>query len=82
MRIAAADRVYKVKKLRPIHANCKCTVAPVTTEHDPGDELNKADLQKLYDEAGGTLAAHLKRTRYRQAWLCVSSESTGPTVSR
>lgn len=65
MCIAAADRVYKASELRPIHANCKCTIAPITSQHDPGDELNKADLKQLYADAGGTSAAHLKRTRYK-----------------
>lgn len=63
--IAAADQIYKASQLRPIHANCKCTVAVITEDHDPGDELNKTDLAKLYEEAGGTSAAHLKRTRYK-----------------
>jgi hypothetical protein len=63
--ITASDRVYKVGELRPIHANCKCTIAPVTEEHDPGDDLNKVDLAALYDDGGGTSGAHLKRTRYQ-----------------
>ncbi len=63
--IASSDRVYKVGELRPIHADCKCTVAPVTAEHDPADDLNQVDLNALYDAGGGTSAAHLKRTRYQ-----------------
>lgn len=63
--IAAADRIYHAKKLRPIHALCKCTISPVTADHDPADELNQADLTQLYKDAGGTSAAALKRTRYK-----------------
>lgn len=65
MCIAAADRVYHVGTLMPIHKNCKCTIAPVTTDHDPADTLNTADLKTLYKHAGGTSVAHLKRTRYQ-----------------
>lgn len=63
--IAASDRLYIVRELLPMHANCKCTSAPVTEEFDPADELNKADLRQLYRDAGGTSRAHLKRTRYK-----------------
>lgn len=63
--IAAADRVYTVRDLLPIHGRCKCTVAAVTAEFDPADVLNKADLDQLYGAAGGTSGAQLKRTRYQ-----------------
>jgi hypothetical protein len=63
--IAAADRIYHVAELLPIHAHCKCTIAAVTENHDPGDDVNQADFKALYKAAGGTSAAHLKRTRYQ-----------------
>lgn len=65
MCIAASDRIYKVGELLPIHANCKCTIAAVTEDYDPADDLNAVDLNQLYKQAGGTSAAHLKRTRYK-----------------
>lgn len=65
MCIAAADRLYKVSELMPIHAHCKCTVAAVTEDHDPADEANSVDLNRLYKDARGTSVAHLKRTRYQ-----------------
>lgn len=65
MCIVAADRVYSTGSLMPIHARCKCTVAPIVGEDDPGKELNAADLKAMYDAAGGTDAASLKRTRYQ-----------------
>ena len=64
--VAAANQVYRVTELLPIHNRCKCTIAPVTTAHDPGHTLNRDDLDKLYEHAGGTTSgAALKRTRYQ-----------------
>lgn len=34
--------------------NCKCTVAPITSEHDPGLKLNDSDLMTIYKAAGKT----------------------------
>lgn len=65
MCIAASDRLYKIAELLPIHAHCKCTIAAVTDEYDPADDLNAVDLNALYKDAGGNTVAHLKRTRYR-----------------
>jgi len=63
--VAASDRIYKVEDLKPIHNRCRCETLPITKDNDPGDELNQADLNQLYKDAGGTYAADLKRTRYR-----------------
>lgn len=63
--IAAADRIYKVADLMPIHDRCKCTAAAVTDEFDPADELNSTDLGELYRLSSGTSAAELKRLRYQ-----------------
>lgn len=69
--IAASDRLYHIADLQPIHARCKCETAAVTTEHDPGNQLNGADLAELYRAAGGiggdptTAAPSLKRVRYQ-----------------
>jgi hypothetical protein len=63
--IAAADQKYKVGTLNPIHGNCKCTIAAVTDEFDPADDVNAADLSALYKQSGGTSGAHLKRVRYQ-----------------
>jgi hypothetical protein len=65
MCIAASDRIYKVAELLPLHAHCKCTIAPVTEDHDPADDVNAVDLRQLYKHAGGNTVAHLKRTRYQ-----------------
>ncbi|ORA25174.1 hypothetical protein [Mycobacterium aquaticum] len=65
MCIAASDRIYYVAELMPIHAHCKCTIAAITEDYDPADDLNAVDLNQLYKDAGGTSSAHLKRTRYK-----------------
>jgi len=64
MCIAAADRIYHIKELMPLHLRCKCTVAAITAAHDPGDDANSIDLKTLYEHAGGKTVSHLKRTRY------------------
>ena len=69
--IAASDRIYTVATLMPIHPpSCKCKTMPIVGDNDPGRSLNKADLKRLYADAGGddgpsTAAKDLRRTRYR-----------------
>lgn len=63
--IAAADRWYSTAALLPLHANCKCGVAPAGSDYDPGFQLNSDDLKKLYEQAGGTTAAALKNVRVK-----------------
>lgn len=65
--IAAADRIYHVSELMPVHDNCHCTVLPVLAGgEDPGHTLNQQELADLYAAAGGSTAAEkLKRTRYQ-----------------
>lgn len=62
--IAAADREYHVDRLMPIHVGCHCGVLPITDAHDPGLQLNKEDLGRLYAAAGGTERDKLKRVHY------------------
>lgn len=92
--VAAADRVYKISELRPIHDRCKCTIAAVTTEHDPGYTLNQDDLDRLYVHAAetaptetvygyerqalSTSAKALKKTRYQ----IVHHNEYGPVLTR
>lgn len=63
--IAASDRIYNIGELMPIHAHCKCTIAAITEDFDPADDLNAVDLSALYKDAGGTGSALLKRARYK-----------------
>lgn len=62
--VVAADRVYRIEELMPIHDRCKCEVLPIIGRADPGLRLNRDDLDRLYAAAGGTTAgAALKRIR-------------------
>ncbi|CAM4323759.1 hypothetical protein NONI108955_20835 [Nocardia ninae] len=63
--VAASDRLYKTDAMKAIHDHCRCETLPVTADDDPGDELNRDDLDRLYDEAGGNSKFQLKRTRYK-----------------
>lgn len=64
--VAAATRLYGKTEPLPIHARCNCVPMPVYDRRDVADEVNQADLERLYRESGGTTdAASLKRTRYQ-----------------
>lgn len=52
--VVAADRVYHVKDLQPIHDRCCCETLPIIGSLDPGLTLNAADLEALYGAAGST----------------------------
>jgi hypothetical protein len=62
--IAASDRIYHRGDLMPLHARCVCSLLPVVNGIDPGRSLDGEALGKLYEAAGSTKAADLKRTRY------------------
>lgn len=68
--VAASHRLYHIADLKPIHEGCHCTVTPATDENDPGREINDADLQLVYDEAGTTDGRTLKQVR-------VTADDTG-----
>ena len=59
----ASTRTYHTSALMPLHSNCKCGVAPITTTNDVGKDISDADLQRFYDLAGGNTAADLKSIR-------------------
>lgn len=52
--VVAADRVYKVEHLMPLHDRCVCETLPVVGDFDPGLNLNASDLRRIYEAAGGT----------------------------
>jgi hypothetical protein len=52
--VVAADRLYHVEFLNPIHDRCVCEVLPVIGDMDPGLFLNQSDLDRIYRAAGGT----------------------------
>ncbi len=61
--VVAADRVYRVQDLLPLHARCVCEVLPVIGDQDPGFSLNSDDLRQVYRAAGGTSRAALREVR-------------------
>lgn len=63
--IVASSRLYSVSELMPLHANCKCTVSPVTATQDLGLRLNRDDLNAIYNAAGGTDAKQLTQLRIK-----------------
>lgn len=76
--VVAADRVYTIKDLMPLHSNCHCTVLPITAKHDPGLRLNKDDLEAIYKKAkGSTKGADLRQVRV----LTLSNNEIGPVLS-
>lgn len=76
--IAASDRIYHKHVLMPIHNRCHCSVSPIMRNGaDPGNSLNNLDLGDLYQAAGSTSAADLKRTR----WQVDDFGELGPTLS-
>jgi hypothetical protein len=68
--VAAADRIYHVDDLMPIHTNCQCApMMIVRGKGDPARIFNGADTTELYRRvlaaAGSTAADKLKNTRIR-----------------
>lgn len=61
--VVASNRVYKSGQLLPIHDLCNCETLPITSDNDPGRELNQDDLNAIYEAAGGNTAADLLKTR-------------------
>ncbi len=59
----ASHQRYRLDELMPIHDRCKCQTMPITEDEDPGGAINRADLNRLYEAAGSTLAQDLKRVR-------------------
>lgn len=60
--VVAADRVYHIEALLPLHLRCRCEVLPILGEQDPGIVLNNDDLQAIYEAAGGTGGEVVKDT--------------------
>jgi hypothetical protein len=62
--LVASDRVYGVRDLQPLHSRCKCTIAPIVGENDPGLALSQDSLAAVYRLAGdSTFAQDLARVR-------------------
>lgn len=63
--VVAASRTYQKEKLKPLHNLCRCTVLPVLKRGDltidPGQDMNRKDLDAFYEAAGGTGRQGLQR---------------------
>lgn len=60
---AASDRTYSRGDLMPVHDRCHCETLPIVGTYDPGRSLNADELDALYEAAGSTGAADLKKVR-------------------
>jgi hypothetical protein len=65
--VVAADRIYHVKDLLPLHQGCNCEIAGIVNGVDPGLRLNQDDLARLYEAAGGTTDGRKLQNRVRAA---------------
>jgi hypothetical protein len=68
--LSVSTRIFHRGNLLPLHPACRCTVTPIVGMHggdgDVGGAINDADLQAIYDQAGGTTAGRaLATTRWR-----------------
>lgn len=68
--IVAASRVYHKSDLRDLHNECRCDVLPIVKDGsgeilDPGFDLNRDDLDALYEAAGGSNRQGLQRVRLK-----------------
>lgn len=62
--IVASDRTYYRGDLLPLHTGCHCEVMLVTKASDPGERMNREELDAIYGEAGGTDYKSLRATKY------------------
>lgn len=61
--VVASTRVYRSGDLEEIHDKCVCGKLPIAGGVDPGAEMNRADLERIYEAAGGNSAEALKDVR-------------------
>jgi hypothetical protein len=61
--VVASTRVYRSGDLEEIHDKCVCGKLPIVDGIDPGADMNKEDLERIYEAAGGNSAEALKTVR-------------------
>ncbi|MBQ1047869.1 hypothetical protein KBX50_05270 [Micromonospora sp. C51] len=80
--IVAADRVYRRRDLKPIHANCNCEVLPIRGIADPGLQLNREDLDRLYTAAGSTGGGRRQRGALKYVRAVITEDGElGPILA-
>lgn len=81
--VAAATRRYRKADLQPIHSHCKCGSSPIYGPVKSWQKPNKAQLNELYQRAGGTDYASLRRIHVADSDLpdvLVVESKLGPTL--
>jgi hypothetical protein len=68
--VVASSRTYRTSQLKDLHNGCVCTVFPIVKAGelilDPGRDLNKAELKRIYEAAdGSTRRRELQRVRVK-----------------
>lgn len=82
--IAASTRVYQVKELAPIHANCKCTSVPMTSDMDPADTLNRSDIEDILteDEEGNVRVLQFGRQELDDLYEAAGDSTAAAALKR
>lgn len=78
MCVAASDRVYRVDTLKALHGGCRCSVMGIYGGNDPGADINRADLERIYRDAGNTTAA---AALYRTSYVVHMHPELGPVLA-
>lgn len=83
--VAAATRRYRKADLQPIHSHCRCGTQPIYGPVENWQKPNKAQLNELYQRAGGSDYQSLRRIQVAESDLpdvLVVDATLGPTLVR
>lgn len=81
--VAAATQRYRKADLAPIHSHCRCGSSPIYGPVESWQKPNKAQLNELYQRAGGTDYESLRRIQVADSDLpdvLVVESKLGPTL--
>lgn len=81
--VVAATQRYHKGDLLPIHSHCRCGVQPLYGRVADWEKPDKAQLNALYERAGGTDYQSLRRIKVQEADLpdvAVVDSKLGPTL--
>jgi hypothetical protein len=79
--VVAADRLYHIEDLHPLHARCVCEVLPVIGAFDPGVQLNASDLAQIYTAAGSTGGGKREKGALKRIRVALAEHGElGPTL--
>jgi hypothetical protein len=83
--VAASSQRYSKGDLRPIHLKCGCTTQPIYGDVRSFQRPNRARLNQLYEQAGGTGSRQLSRIKVDNPDLPeveIINTALGPTLTR